>query len=249
MRIPRIHVDIDLESGVEITLPADAARRLCRVLRLPDGARLLLFNGEGGEFEGALVSASEARVRVGARRPVATESRLEIGLAQGLSRGDRMDFTIQKAVELGVRWIQPLLTERSVVRLDRDRAARRRSHWRGIVASACEQCGRTSLPPVHDPLLLCEWLERLPTPSAKLLAAAQAPRSLAALPRPGAPLVLLVGPEGGLASREVATALEHGFESFSLGPRTLRTETAAVMAVGAAQLLWGDLGDDSQGER
>ena len=245
MRVPRVYVDLALESGAELTLPSDAARHLRRVLRIPDGARLLLFNGEGGEFEATLTSAGgSVRARVGAHRPVATESSLEIGLAQGLSRGPRMDYTIQKAVELGVHWIQPLITERSVVRLDRERSGRRRGHWEGIVASACEQCGRALLPPVHAPLPLSEWLDRLPPSSGKLVAVPEAPRSLAALSRPGASLVLLVGPEGGLASREIATVRDRGFESFSLGPRILRTETAAVVALSAAQLLWGDLGDD-----
>ena len=138
---------------------------------MSDGAHLLLFNGEGGEFEATLVSAGGgARARVGVRRPVVTESRLEIGLAQGLSRGTRMDYTIQKAVELGVHWMQPLLTERSVVRPDSERAGRRRDHWRAVVASACEQCGRALLPPVHDPLPLSEWLDRLSPCSDKLVA-------------------------------------------------------------------------------
>ena len=248
MRVPRVYVDLALEGGVEVTLPSDAARHLRRVLRMSDGARLLLFNGEGGEFEATLVSAGGgARARVGVHRPVATESRLEIGLAQGLSRGTRMDYTIQKAVELGVHWIQPLLTERSVVRPDPERAGRRRGHWRGIVTSACEQCGRALLPPVHDPLPLSEWLDRLPPAVDKLVATPEAPRSLAALPRPEGPLIVLVGPEGGLASQEVSTARGRGFETFSLGPRTLRTETAAVAALSAAQVLWGDLGYDPVG--
>ena len=245
MRVPRIHVDLALDSGTEVTLPPDAARHLRRVLRMSDGARLLLFNGEGGEFEATLVSAGGvARARVGVHRPVATESALEIGLAQGLSRGTRMDYTIQKAVELGVHWMQPLLTERSVVRPDPERAGRRQDHWRAVVASACEQCGRASLPPVRDPLPLSEWLDRLPPCSDKLVATPDASCGLAALPRPEGPLIVLVGPEGGLASREVAAVRDRGFEAFSLGPRTLRTETAAVVALSAAQLLWGDLGYD-----
>ena len=245
MRVPRIYVDLALDSGTEVTLPPNAARHLRRVLRMSDGARLLLFNGEGGEFEATLVSAGGgARARVGVRRPVVTESRLEVGLAQGLSRGTRMDYTIQKAVELGVHWVQPLITERSVVRPDPERAGRRRHHWRAVVASACEQCGRASLPPVHDPLPLSEWLDRLSPCSDKLVATPDASCGLAALPRPEGPLIVLVGPEGGLASREVAAVRDRGFEAFSLGPRTLRTETAAVVALSAAQLLWGDLGYD-----
>ena len=244
MRVPRICVDLTLESGIEVTLPSDAVRHLRRVLRMPDGARLALFNGGGGEFEATLVSGGGARARVGAYRPVATESGLELGLAQGLSRGTRMDYAIQKAVELGVHWIQPLVTERSVVRPDPERAGRHRDHWRGVVASACEQCGRALLPPVHDPLPLSEWLDRLPPFSDKLIATPEATRSLAALPRPGSSLVLLVGPEGGLTSREVAAARDRGFTAISLGPRILRTETAAVVALSAAQLLWGDLGGD-----
>ena len=245
MRVPRIHVDLPLERDTEVALPRDAARHLRRVLRMPAGARLLLFNGEGGEFEATLWPAGSgaARARVGAYRPVATESGLELGLAQGLSRGAKMDYTIQKAVELGVRWIQPLLTERSVVRLDPERTGRRRRHWRGVAASACEQCGRALLPPVHDPLPLGEWLDRLPPSAGKLVATPDAPRRLGALPRPETPLIVLVGPEGGLESHETAAARERGFAAVSLGPRTLRTETAAVVALSAAQLLWGDLGD------
>ena len=245
MRVPRIFVDLTLESGALLTLPSDAARHLRRVLRMPDGAPLLLFNGEGGEFEATLEPSGSggARVRIGSHRPVATESRLELGLAQGLSRGARMDYTIQKAVELGVRWIQPLLTERSVVRLDPVRAGRRRHHWRGIVASACEQCGRAFLPPVHDALPLSEWLDSLPPSTGRVVAIPETSRSIASLRRPEASLIVLVGPEGGLASGEMAVVRAHAFEPVSLGPRILRTETAAVTLLAAAQLLWGDLGD------
>ena len=244
MRIPRVYVEHALERGTEITLPAEAVRHLRRVLRMPGGARLVLFNGEGGEFEATLALAGKgpARARVGAHRRVATESRLELGLGQGLSRGGKMDYTIQKAVELGVTWIQPLLTERGVVRLDPERAGRRRRHWRGIVASACAQCGRAVLPPVHDALPLSEWLERLPASAGRIVATPDAPRGLADLTRPGASLAILVGPEGGLGAHEVAAARAGGFEAVSIGPRTLRTETAAVVALSAAQLLWGDLG-------
>ena len=249
MQAPRIHVDLALESGIEVTLPRDAARYLRRVLRMPDGAPLLLFNGEGGEFEARLrLDGGSVRACLGAHRPVATESALEIGLAQGLSRGARMDYTIQKAVELGVGWIQPLVTDRSVVRPDPERTGRRARHWRGVVASACEQCGRATLPPVHDPLPLDLWLERLPPHGARLVAVPGALRSLAALPRPHGSLVLLVGPEGGLGPHELSATREHGFRTFSLGPRILRTETAAVVALSAAQLLWGDLGGGSGGQ-
>ena len=249
MQAPRIYVDLALESGIEVTLPRDAARHLRRVLRMPDGAPLLLFNGEGGEFEARLrLDGGSVRACLGAQRPVATESALEVGLAQGLSRGARMDYTIQKAVELGVGWIQPLVTDRSVVRPDPERTGRRARHWRGVVASACEQCGRAMLPPVHDPLPLDLWLERLPPHGARLVAVPGALRSLAALPRPHGSLVLLVGPEGGLGPHELTAARERGFRTFSLGPRILRTETAAVVALSAAQLLWGDLGGGSGGQ-
>ena len=158
-----------------------------------------------------------------------------------------MDYTIQKAVELGVGWIQPLVTDRSVVRPDPERTDRRRRHWQGVVASACEQCGRTMLPPVHDPLPLDLWLEGLPPSASGLVAVPGALPSLTALPRPHGSLVLLVGPEGGFGPHELTAAQERGFRAFSLGPRILRTETAAVVALSAAQLLWGDLGDDSGG--
>lgn len=249
MRIPRVHVDLPLEPGAEVVLPPEAVRHLRRVLRMPGGAALRLFNGAGGEFEAvlALDGSRGARARVGAHREVATEPALEIGLAPGLPRGGRMDYTIQKAVELGVSWIQPLATERGTVRLDPERARRRRRHWRGIVAGACAQCGRTRLPPVHDPLPLCEWLERLPERTDRIVATPGAAPGLAALPRPRAALAILIGPEGGLAPREVAAARERGFRPVSFGPRTLRAETAALAALCATQTLWGDLGRDSGG--
>ena len=249
LRIPRIYVDMPLECGAEIVLPPEAVRHLRRVLRMPGGAALRLFNGAGGEFEAvlALEGRRGARARVGAHREVATEAALEIGLAQGLPRGGRMDYTIQKAVELGVSWIQPLTTERGAVQLDPERARRRRRHWQGIVAGACAQCGRALLPPVHDPLPLCEWLERLPGRTDGIVATPGAASGLAAVPRPRAALAILIGPEGGLAPREAAAARKHGFRAVSFGPRTLRAETAALAALSAAQVLWGDLGRDRGG--
>lgn len=249
LRIPRIYVDLPLECGAEIVLPPEAVRHLRRVLRMPSGAALRLFNGAGGEFEAvlALEGRRGGRARVGAHREVATEPALEIGLAPGLPRGGRMDYTIQKAVELGVSWIQPLTTERGTVQLDPERARRRRRHWQGIVAGACAQCGRALLPPVHDPLPLCEWLERLPGRTDRIVATPGAAPGLAVVPRPRAALAILIGPEGGLAPREVAAARRRGFRAVSFGPRTLRAETAALVALSAAQVLWGDLGRDRGG--
>ena len=249
VRIPRIYVDLPLDQDTEIVLPSEAVRHLRRVLRMPGGAELVLFNGRGGEFEAvlALDGGPGARARVGAHREAATEAALEIGLASGLARGGKMDYLIQKAVELGISWIQPLATERSMVQLGPERARRRRRHWQGIVAGACEQCGRTLLPPVHDPLPLGEWLEGLPDSADRIVAVPGATRGLAALPRPRAALAILVGPEGGLGPREVAAAQERGFRAVSLGPRILRAETAALAALSAAQVLWGDLGPEAGG--
>lgn len=224
-------------------IPPEAAHHLLHVLRLAKGDAVVIFDGDGHEYDATIqrVSKSGIGVKLGPARSIDRESRLEVTLAQGISSGDRMDYTIQKAVELGVYAIQPLTTERSVVRLDAARAAKRIAHWRSVAIAACEQCGRNRLPEIAPVSTLATWLGSLSTGSLRLTLSPNAPAKLAALDRNDtAPIILLVGPEGGLAPREEHDALTAGFTAVRLGPRVLRTETAAVAALAALQTLWGD---------
>lgn len=244
MRKTRIYVDSVLAEGDGIRLEGEKARYLGKVLRLEAGAEFILFNGRGGEYparvERSRPDAVEARV--GAYVAAERESPLHITLVQGLSRSERMDFTVQKAVELGVHAIVPVTTERSVVRLNDARRARRLEHWRGIALNACQQCGRTRLPRIEAIASLDQWLERrcslqaaagfVLSPDAELSA-----RDLA----PGENVVLLVGAEGGFSEAEMTRVKRSGFEPLALGPRILRTETAALAALTALQLVCGDL--------
>ncbi|MDT3736715.1 MAG: 16S rRNA (uracil(1498)-N(3))-methyltransferase [Denitratisoma sp.] len=223
-------------------LPSDAAHHALRVLRLSVGDAVTLFNGEGGEYPGRIAEAGRAvRVRLGDRLAVERESPLELVLAQALPSGDKMDFVVQKAVELGAARIQPLLAARSVVRLSGERAARRVEHWRQVVISACEQCGRNRLPEIAPILDLRQWLGRLPQDNEmnRLLLSPQGgrrPREMA-----GSRYLLLVGPEGGLDKEEAAAARLAGFADLALGPRVLRTETAGPAALAALGALYGDI--------
>ncbi len=240
-RMPRLYVPARLESGAELTLPEGSARHLTRVLRLGPGAPLVLFDGEGAEAGARLVEAArkQTRVRVEAVWPGRFESPLAVHLGQAISKGDRMDYAIQKAVELGVAAITPLYTPRGDVRLKGEREAKKLAHWQAVAASACEQCGRATLPPVHPPQRLGDWLEARDEPlrlmlhpaTGSALAAAEAPATAA----------LLIGPEGGLSAEDVAAAEAARFAPLRLGPRILRTETAPVAALALLQYRFGDL--------
>jgi 16S rRNA (uracil1498-N3)-methyltransferase len=242
----RFHFDGKLGNGSEVRLGPDAAHHAARVLRLEAGDPVVLFDGFGGEFEARIIrmERGDVRVKTGAHRDVERESRIEVLLVQGLSSGDRMDFTLQKAVELGVAAIQPVATERSVVKLRDERARRRVEHWQNLVISACEQCGRNRIPGVAPVLEFGEWAAQLAQPlpdgEARLLLSPQAPSSLRELGGVPARLTLLAGPEGGLAPGELRVAESRGFTPVRLGPRILRTETAAIAALAAIQALWGD---------
>lgn len=258
MREIRVFVDVPLDTGRDLRLPDAAAAHVQRVLRLRPGAELTLFNGRGGEYVATLLRADRdaCTLRVDAFDAVERESPLRITLAQGVSRGERMDVIVQKATELGVTRIQPLLTERSVVKLDADAAAKRRAHWQAIAASACEQCGRNRLPVVDAPLDYDRWLATLPpgagidtgaavSASRRIVLAPGATQSLATLARAATPdtdWLLLIGPEGGLGATEVRDAQSRGFIATALGPRVLRTETAPLAALTTLQALCGDLG-------
>ena len=244
MRIPRIYLPTPLASGASVALSDNAANHVVRVLRLKPGAPLILFNGLGGEYEAVLLSMDRNHTEVSVGNHIAreTESPLHITLAQGVSRGERMDYTIQKAVELGVTKIVPLISERCEVRLEGERLAKRVQHWQAVVVSACEQCGRNRVPPVLAPVPLSGWLAE-PVHGVRLVLDPLAPATLSSLARPDDRLItLLIGPEGGLSDAEVKCAQQSGFEGIHLGPRILRTETAAVTALSALQVLWGDLG-------
>ncbi len=243
MRTTRIHVDADLVTGQDLLLPGAQSAHLLRVLRLRPGAVVTLFNGHGGEYTAELVAADKpgARLRVGAHAAVERESPLQLTLLQGVARGERMDFIVQKATELGVQTIVPLSCEFSVVRLDAAALQRRGAHWRTVAIAACEQCGRNRLPqlaPLADLEVACAATEA----ELKLVLVPQAPATLAALARGVSRTALLVGPEGGLSGREQLLAQRHGFLACRLGPRILRTETAPLAALAALQVLAGDLG-------
>ncbi|MDE2220403.1 MAG: 16S rRNA (uracil(1498)-N(3))-methyltransferase [Gammaproteobacteria bacterium] len=242
MRTTRIHVDLELQPGAEVLLPAAASTHLLRVLRLRPGAVLTLFNGRGGEHAAELITADKAgaRVRVGAASAIERESPLHLRLLQGVARGERMDFIVQKATELGVQRIVPLSCEFSVVRLDEAALRRRVEHWRSVAVAACEQCGRNRLPEV-DSVTAIEAACTEGGDELKLLLLPQAPASLAPLVTGVRRATLLVGPEGGLSGREQLLAQRNGFQACRLGPRTLRTETAPLAALAALQALAGDL--------
>lgn len=239
MRFARIFTAQRLQTGADVTLDPRARRHVSQVLRLRPGDRLVLFNGDGTDFDARLTRCDRraCQVRLGAVSREEPASALQVHLGLGLSRGERMDFAIQKAVELGVDAITPLLSERSVVQLDDTRREKRLAHWTGIVISACEQCGRSRLPPVHPPSSLAGWLEGRP---GGLLLYHRAGRSLPDLPALRGPVNLLIGPEGGLSDIEREHALAGGFVAVRMGPRILRTETAPIAALAAIQVLWGD---------
>lgn len=243
---PRVYVPPRLAAGARTVLPEAVGHHLVRVLRLRPGAALVLFDGCGGEHDAiiAAVGREGVAVEVGDWRAVDREASLTVHLAQGVSSGDRMDYTLQKAAELGVAGIEPIVTARSIVRLDAARAERRRAHWERVCVSACEQCGRDRVPPVQPIHEVDDWFAALPARAGafalRLLLAPEAATSLRDLPRPGGPILLLAGPEGGLTLRERDGALRRSFRGVRLGPRILRTETAALAALAAMHALWGD---------
>lgn len=241
--IPRLHCESLLATGRRVRLDGNPAHHLITVLRLKAGAPVILFDGTGGEYEASLVASGKQWVELetGAHHAVDRESALRITLAQAVSRGERMDYTLQKAVELGVCSIQPLDTERSQPRLDAGRQARKQRHWQDVVRSAAEQCGRDRLPVVQPLLSLADWLAQWPRDQPGLLLDPTAQAGLKDI-QPAGQLTLLSGPEGGLSEGEGQMATHAGFVSVRLGTRILRTETAAIACIAAIQALWGDLG-------
>jgi 16S rRNA (uracil1498-N3)-methyltransferase len=241
MRLTRVYLDAPLEAGARVTLTGSAARHLTRVLRLRSGQAFTLFNGRGGEYAATIEALHGERVAVavGESRPIERESPLALTLAQGVSRGERMDLIVQKAIELGASRIVPLLTERSVVRLGASQAARKLEHWRAIAVAACEQSGRNRLPELSPLLSLSEFVSG--AAGTRLLLSPTGTMSLDDVPRTAAGVTVLIGPEGGFTEAEQQTAVGAGFMPVRLGPRVLRTETAAIAALALLQREFGDL--------
>jgi 16S rRNA (uracil1498-N3)-methyltransferase len=242
VRLPRFYTQQALSPGQSVTLEETSSHHLLRVLRLKAGESLLLFNGDGSEYQAVLkeVDSKRARVLVADVTRPERESPLQIDLGQGISRGARMDLVLQKSVELGVDSITPLWTKRSQVQLRGSRLEKRLSHWHGVIRSACEQSGRVYLPKLHAATGLQNWYSDDADPSLQLVFDPTATLQLSDL-SPEKMIRILVGPEGGLESQEISSAEDNGFMRVRLGPRTLRTETAALASLAAVQTLWGDL--------
>jgi 16S rRNA (uracil1498-N3)-methyltransferase len=243
--LTRVYVPGELSVGGKSTLPPQQAHHVARVLRLGEGDALTLFNGNGAEYDAvvARVTRDAVTVKIGNTRAGASEPVLETVLGQALSSGERMDYTLQKAVELGVAAIHPLAAARSVVRLDAARAGKRVAHWQSVVVAACEQCGRNRIPPVAPVVPFHAWLVQSSShhgAALRVLLSPQGETRLRDLPKPDGVVVLLAGPEGGFTQEEEGLARASGYTPVRLGPRVLRTETAAVAALAAMQVLWGD---------
>lgn len=241
MTIPRFHVAIPLAVGHTCTLPREATRHALRALRLRQGDRITLFNGNGGEYAAQLVTAREPEAEAQVLSFDAREAELDwpVTIAQGLASGDRMDWTVEKSVELGASAIVPLAMARSVTRLDGARADARRAHWQKIAVAASEQCGRNRIAEIEPVVPLGEWLGRLPDASMRVVLAGGGP-SIAGFRAPplGRRVLVVVGPEGGFTDEEAKAIDDAGFRALSLGPRILRTETAGPAALAMLSAYW-----------
>jgi 16S rRNA (uracil1498-N3)-methyltransferase len=249
MQRPRIYTPEALRTGITQTLPESAAVHVTRVLRLAAGDPITLFDGSGMDYDAILriVARTGVSVEVGTGRRVDRESPLAITLLQGVSRGLRMDTVMQKATELGVTAVRPVLAERSVIRLDPGRSQARRSHWERIVISACEQCGRSIVPDVRSACSLDEALAGLETGTIGLTLDPQGEGQLGPLLGTSKRVALAIGPEGGFSENEIRMLTQAGFRGLRLGPRILRTETAPLAALAILQYARGDLGEKGTG--
>jgi len=242
MREIRCHLDVALTVGSEVALPDGAANHLLRVLRLKVGASITLFNGDGHDYPAHISAAGrEARAQIAGVRPINNESPLRLILAQGIARGEKMDLILQKATELGVAEIWPLQCERSEVRLQGERLQKRLEHWRGVIISACEQCGRARIPALRPPLSLDQLISDADSSMLRLQLDPRGATSPAHLPAQASRALFVIGPEGGLAAAERQRLSTAGFVGLQLGPRVLRTETAGLAAIVALQSRLGDL--------
>ncbi|MFC5076483.1 Ribosomal RNA small subunit methyltransferase E [Vibrio thalassae] len=243
MRIPRIYHPEPIHALGSLTLSEDAAGHLGRVLRMKEGQEVLLFDGSGHEFPATITQIGKKNVDVEVLEKVSAsiESPLDLHLGQVVSRGDKMEFTIQKSVELGVNTITPLISERCGVKLDAKRFEKKLQQWQKIAISACEQCGRNTIPEIRPIMSLEQWCAE-PSEALKLNLHPRAKYSINTLPEPVTKVRLLIGPEGGLSAQEIEMTEQYQFEETLLGPRVLRTETAALTAITALQVRFGDLG-------
>lgn len=240
MRIPRVYTPQALVEGAELALEPGPSQHLARVLRMSAGQALSLFDGAGNEFAAQILRVDKRAVTavLGARRDRNVESPLAVELGIGISRGDRMDWVLQKATELGVHRVVPLFTERTEVKLKGERAAKKQQHWQQVIVSACEQCGRSRLPGLGPPLAFDDWLAACTAERRFVLHHRATPAKGSGTPRS---VALAVGPEGGLSTAEIDAAERAGFEALGLGPRVLRTETAPLAALAILQAHWGDM--------
>ena len=240
----RLYFPAPIADGAQLELGTEQARYVGRVLRAKPGDTVSVFNGDDGEWHAELtrIGKNDASLQVLSRMQTQTESPLDIHLVQGISRGERMDFVMQKATELGVTRITPVLTDHGMVRLAGDRISKRQRHWQSIANSACEQSGRVNPPVVDLPVRLNDWFgEAQDAGATRLILRPKAGTPLAGLDAPAAAVCLMIGPEGGFSPREYEDAGIAGFAAVELGPRVLRTETAAVTALAIVQSRWGDL--------
>jgi len=243
MSTSRLFSPLQLRANTVLSFGSEQARYVGRVLRLRSGDALTVFDGSGGEYPATIgtITKQELNLSVGERISRSAESPLRIRLVQGVSRGERMDIVVQKATELGVQRISPVLTDFSVVKLEPDRAAKRRDHWQKIAQSACEQCRRNIVPAIDAPQSLLEWFgDNAGSDKPQLMLRADARDSMPAIDMPGSDLTILIGPEGGFSDAEYERATVAGLKAVRLGPRIMRTETAALAAISIAQATWGD---------
>jgi 16S rRNA (uracil1498-N3)-methyltransferase len=243
MHVPRFYLPLTLVEGEILELGEQSAHHIMHVLRLRPGTPVKVFDGQGREHDAMLreVRRNQVTAEVGKALACIPEPPFAITLAQGIPRSDRMDFILQKAVELGVTNVQPLWTSRSQTRSSGERLEKRLRHWQGVVISACEQCGRATLPALEKPVEYRAWLTCTHHHKTRLLLAPEAQRSLRDMHPPGDSILLLVGPEGGISADEAALAVTAGYSPVRLGPRILRTETAALAMLAGLQTLWGDM--------
>jgi len=240
MRIPRIYTSAPLSVGAQVSLDEAPSHHLSKVLRMQEGRELIVFNGQGGEFSAVIEAVHKKMVdiRVGDFIESDRQSPLSLELAIGISKGERMDWVLQKATELGVTRISPLITERTEVKLSGERLEKKLVHWQQIIIGACEQSQRNRLPELHAPVTLASWLSGS-TATRKFVLHHRDNQGLPAGESVDQ-VALLIGPEGGLSQQEIDQARDAGCSPLTLGPRVLRTETAPLVAISLVQYLWGD---------
>lgn len=243
MRIIRLYVDLPLNAETRVELPEGAAYHLCKVLRAKVGYDISLFNGDGFDYSARVadIGKKSVWVEITGKTSGPAPSPVQVHIGQVISKGDRMDYMVQKATELGVTQITPLFSERCDVRLDEDRQGKRLQHWQQIALHACEQSGRTDIPVIQPAITLADWLTQR-SEECRLVLHYENAQPLPSTPVPGS-IALLIGPEGGLTNTELRLAHDQGFQTWALGPRILRTETAPVAALSVLQWIWGDFKD------